>query len=675
MNVNMHVRCVSCFCAVAVVGALLSRPADAREADPLAAGVVQRLLVKRRTPTGSPEGVVAGSFLRRLSESAAIPLARVRRMSGGAEVVQLPRAMTATQAQAIAERLMQDPSVESAEPDRSVRPLVLPSDADYALQWYLQGADSEIAAANLPDAWEYSRGDASVVIAVLDTGLVTHSELDGGRIYPGYDFVSDIFMANDGDGRDADPSDPGDWTNDADVSTHSICAGGSKDSSWHGTVVTGVVAASTNNGIGVAGVNWNSRLLPVRVLGKCGGYLSDVLDGMRWAAGVHDRDLPPNPHPARVLNLSLGAATACTPLVQSAINDALAAGAVIIAAAGNNAGDAAGIAPGNCAGVIAVTALDRTGGRAYYASTGTTVALAAPGGAQAYVNDASGILSLFNTGTTAPLPSPDGDTYSFVQGTSMSAPQVAGAASLMLSVNPLLTPAQVRRKLQATARSFPAGSTCSAALCGAGMLDATRAVQSAANTVPPVAEAGTDQTVVTNDTVALDGTSSVAATPASIAQYSWIQLRGVPVVLADAGSVSPTFVAPAQATTLSFQLTVVDDGNLTAADTVTVEVTAPAGAAHAVAGNVGAGDSRCFIATAAYGTPEAADVRRLRRFRDRYLLTNAVGRAFVRVYYRLSPPFANAVRPYPLLRKLIRVGLIPYVTLARWLTAEPSPVR
>jgi serine protease len=639
------------------------------------AAAIERLIVKRRASSSVRGAVAVTSDVRALSERAAVSLSAVRQMSGGAEVVRLPQAMTATQAQAIAQRLLQDPSVEYAEPDRWVSPFLIPNDPHFSGQWNLHAARSEIAAANLPDAWDLASGASPVVVAVIDTGLLPHADIDPARVLAGYDFVSDVFAANDGNGRDTDPADPGDWVSADEAKAHYGCGTDARDSSWHGTQVAGIVGASSDNGAGVTGVNGSARLLPVRVLGRCGGYMSDVMDGARWAAGVADPNLPANPNPARVLNLSLGAEAACTPLLQSAVDDAIAAGAVIVAAAGNVPGAAAQIAPGNCAGVIAVAALDRTGNKAYYSSSGSTVALSAPGGAQSFVGDASGIVSTSNLSATTPSPTPGGDTYEYVQGTSMSAPHVAGVASLMLALNPALTPAQVRQKLRATARAFPAGSNCTTTTCGAGMLDATVALQSAVNAVAPAANAGTDQAVMGSTTVALTADGSAAATPASIAAYAWVQVSGPSVTLSDPNAAAATFTAPAQGGGLRFQLTVVDDGGLTASDVVEVQVTAAAVGSASANATAAGGDSRCFIATAAYGSPEVADVRRLRRFRDRRLVTNALGRALVATYYRYSPAFADAIRPHPLLRKLVRVGLAPYVTAARWFGDEPEVSR
>jgi len=666
---NRPIR-IACAAALALT-AFAQAFADAPTQTSSAATSIQRLIIKRRPITGARGVAMAPSSLRALSERAAVSLSSVRQMSGGAEVVKLPHAMTAAEAETIAQRLMQDPSVEAAEPDRWVQPLFVPNDPTFSAQWYLHDARSEIASANLPDAWDLIVSVSPVIVAVVDTGLLSHADIDPARVLPGYDFVGDAFAANDGDGRDADPSDPGDWVSADDAKAHSGCGSGAQNSSWHGTHVAGVIGASSNNSIGLSGINGNVKLLPVRVLGRCGGYLSDVLDGARWAAGVADPYLPPNPNPARVLNLSLGAATVCTPLVQGAVNDVIGAGAVLVAAAGNTASSASAIAPGNCAGVVAVAALDRNGGKAYYSSFGSTVALSAPGGAQHYLNDPDGIYVPSNASITAPTASPGGDTYEYVQGTSLSAPQVAGVASMMLAINPALTPEQILQKLQATARPFPAGSDCTTVTCGAGMLDATIAVQSAANTVSPTADAGIDQVATGNAVVALTAERSAAAAPASLARYVWTQVSGPTVAMSNSNGVSATFVAPAQGGNLRFRLTVADDGGLTATDDVNVAVAAATVSSAAASSSAGGGDSRCFIATAAYGSPDIDDVLQLRRFRNQFLLTNPVGRALVTTYYRFSPPFADAIRPYPLLRKLVRIGLVPYVTVARWFSADP----
>jgi len=246
---------------------------------------------------------------------------------------------------------------------------------------------------------------------------------------------------------------------------------------------------------------------------------------------------------------------------------------------------------------------------------------------------------------------------------------------MMLAINPALTPEQILQKLQATARPFPAGSECTTVTCGAGMLDATIAVQSAANTVSPTADAGIDQVATGNAVVALTAERSAAAAPASLARYVWTQVSGPTVAMSNSNGVSATFVAPAQGGNLRFRLTVADDGGLTATDDVNVAVAAATVSSAAASSSAGGGDSRCFIATAAYGSPDIDDVLQLRRFRNQFLLANPVGRALVATYYRFSPAFADAIRPYPLLRKLVRIGLVPYVAVARWFSADPEAAR
>lgn len=648
-------RLITSLCAISI---LVVGPSVAMAAP------VQQLMVKLRDPATARSAMLNRAVLRGLSDKAGLALAHSRRMSGGLQVLRLPRAVSVAEANAVAKQLRGDPTVELVELDRWVEPLVVPNDARYWQQWHFHDMSNEIAAANLPDAWDMTLGTTDLVIAVVDTGFVSHADMDGlNRVLPGYDFVSDSFVANDGDGRDADASDPGNWVVASDIGVLDLCTQ-TGSSSWHGTHVAGTIGAASDNGIGVAGVNWVSKLLPVRVLGKCGGHLSDVLDGARWAAGISIPGAPANSHPARVINMSLGSDTGCSVFVQSMVNDILATGAVIVAAAGNTGSSASGIAPGNCAGVIAVAAHDRNGNRAYYSSTGPTVALSAPGGAQMWINDARGVLSLVNRSLRVPQASPAGDDYAFLQGTSMAAPHVAGVASLMLSLNPSLKPEHVRQKLRATARPFPAGSTCTVGQCGAGMLDAAAALRSAVNASPPMASAGDNVHVEPGTQITLKGLSSAHA-PATVVRHIWTQLSGTPVTLADAETATPSFSSPDWSDTLMFQLTVIDDGGLSSSDTVEVRLGSGVYTASSVSGGEGGGGG-CFIATAAYGSADSAQVTDLRIFRDRRLKPYRLGRFFVAAYYRFSPPLANAIRPYPVLRAMVRAGLAPYVWAARW---------
>ena len=382
----------------------------------------------------------------------------LRSMSGRNQVLKLARFYTKEEAQALAGKLASDPAVEFAEPDLRMVPLMTPNDSYYAQQWDLY---ESVGGINAPAAWDRTTGSTAVTIAVLDTGLRPHADFSG-RTVAGYDFVTDLATANDGDARDPDPSDPGDWGCDGN------------NSSWHGTHVTGTIGAAANNAQGIAGINWVSKIQPVRVLGRCGGYSSDIADAMRWAAGIPVAGAPSNATPARVLNLSLGGSGDCGTSFQNAINDVTARGTVVVVAAGNSNIDASNSAPANCDGVIAVGATTRSGARASYSNFGSRVAISAPG---------SSILSTLNTGTTVPA----ADAYAVYSGTSMATPHVVGVVSLMLSLNPALTPAQIRTMLQASARAFPTntGADCTATVCGAGILDAAAALAAVAPLPPP----------------------------------------------------------------------------------------------------------------------------------------------------------------------------------------------
>ena len=360
-----------------------------------------------------------------------------------------------------------------------MQPLLLPDDPLYASQWNYQSPPSEMGGVNLPPAWTVTTGSASVVAGVIDTGsLPAHPDL-AGRYVGGYDFMSDSTFANDGSARDADPSDPGDWVTAAEASLYGCAA---HNSTFHGAHVAGTIGAATNNATGVSGINWVSKILPLRVLGKCGGFTSDITDAIRWGAGLSVPGVPANANPAWVLNLSLGGYACdsggqncnCGNTTQNAINAAISAGVVVVVAAGNSNRPALESSPANCNGVITVAATGRQGQKAAYSNYGSLVEISAPGGA-----DNEAVLSTINSSATSPASG--SYIYAGYGGTSMAAPHVTGIVSLMLSRNPLLTPAQVMSILQTTARPFPTGTIrdCTTALCGAGIVDAAAALHAA----------------------------------------------------------------------------------------------------------------------------------------------------------------------------------------------------
>lgn len=423
--------------------------------------VTDRIIVKYKTGSAASNlAVMSQAMVRTASDNAGANLRHLRRLSTGAQLMKFDRLQTRAELNAVLSRLQADPEVEYAEADLMMYPMATPSDPRYSEQWHYFESTGGL---NLPSAWDVTQGQG-VVVAVIDTGYRPHADLSA-NLLPGYDMISDTTVAQDGNGRDSDASDPGDYA------PAGACGTGSpaQNSSWHGTHVAGTIAAATNNGIGIAGVAYKAKIVPVRVLGRCGGYTSDIADGMIWAAGGSVSGVPANANPAKVLNLSLGGSGSCSTTQQNAINTARSLGATVVVAAGNSNTNASNASPANCAGVVTVAATNRSGSRSYYSNYGAVVDVAAPGGETQ--TTANGILSTLNSGTSTP----GSDNYAFYQGTSMATPHVAGVAALLYAVKPGITPDEVESTLKSTARSFP--GTCSQ--CGAGIVDATAAVAAA----------------------------------------------------------------------------------------------------------------------------------------------------------------------------------------------------
>ena len=418
--------------------------------------------------------------INRLSSVAGVSLTYVREMSGEAHIFRLP-SMTDTVALArIIEQLTLLTNVAYAEPDYIMRHTLTPNDPLYPQQWHYFGPSTGNYGINLPLAWDLTQELPSVVVAVIDTGITNHIEFQNQTV-PGYDFISEPLIANDGNGRDNDPSDPGDWITAEDKNLDIFKNCGISDSSWHGTHVTGTIGAASNNGIGVAGINWKVKILPVRVLGKCGGYTSDIADGMRWAASLPVTGVPVNANPAKVINLSLGGSGSCSTTYQNAINAINATGATVVVAAGNSNANASTFQPANCNGVITVAATNQNGSKASYSNYGAIIDLSAPGG-----DSLGGILSTLNTGTQGPA----NDAYAFYQGTSMAAPHVSGVASLIYATNSSLQWNQVMQIMQENVTPFPAGGTCTSSICGSGILNAYAALQALKPPETPSAPTG-----------------------------------------------------------------------------------------------------------------------------------------------------------------------------------------
>jgi serine protease len=399
-----------------------------------------------------------------------------RRTSGGELVYQLaPSTVRGMQPQEAQNRVIEaakqfnaKPEVEYAQPNWILQPLKEPNDPRFREQWHYLNNGSEPGASaggiNLPKAWESGTGSSAVVIGVIDTGILPkHPDIVGSpNLGAGYDMISNAFVANDGDGRDSDPSDTG------DAVAAGECGSGTpaRPSSWHGTHVAGTIGVgNTDNGVGMAGVNWKVTVLPIRVLGKCGGTILDINDAIRWAAGLPVPGIPNNPRPARVINLSLGGGIPCSnsPATQSAINDAMAAGTLVVAAAGNDAQEAGNYTPAGCDNVVTVAASDARGHLARYSNFGPQVEIMAPGGDRERDDNGDGnpdgVLSTVNGG------------YEYYNGTSMATPHAAGVAALLLAAEPALTPAQLLSRLQE--RAIPRSDTECPKPCGAGLLNAS----------------------------------------------------------------------------------------------------------------------------------------------------------------------------------------------------------
>ncbi|MES2957249.1 MAG: S8 family serine peptidase [Pseudomonadota bacterium] len=513
--------------------ALAREQAQARDAgmQEREAGRWQRLLADLRSD---------GAVLRELPQWAhAAP--RRDPVGASAQLLRFAQPLSTEQAERVAARLAARPEVAwvalNTRERRQATAGNAPSDPYFpgtAGQWWLQpvqgsnGSAIESRLRGVPgflSAWQgSSTGSAAAVVAVIDSGITCHPDLGnsgpgciGGAILPGYDFVGDSVYANDGDGRDADPRDPGDWVSQADRNADPVRYGDCdvEDSSWHGTIIAGVVAAQTDNNLGAAAINWHGRVLPVRVAGKCGADVVDIVEGMRWAAGLAAckrsngaggcaEFAPANPNPARIVNISFGGSAVCGALYQQALDELRAApggGAVVVAAAGN--GWSAPSRPANCQRVIGVGALNRDGFKTNYSNFGAALTLSTVGGDDndgawgALLGD-SGVLTIGNGGLTAPADCTQVgiNCYYYHFGSSFSAPVVAGAVSLMLSVNPALSLVEIEQGLVRSARPHvtsgvagfdqcsadnPGRCVCTTSTCGAGILDATQALLYAAS--------------------------------------------------------------------------------------------------------------------------------------------------------------------------------------------------
>lgn len=609
---RIHAAAAAALCAI--LGLTASLPARAQEAN-------ARVIVQFKADSGLLRKQVQAAGERHASQALALGQRVGLALTAGAGVsdrshVVFARGMSS---QALADRLARESDVEFAVPVHRKRFVAVPNDPRYTTvagngpasgQWYLRTPSNTpggvMAAINAEAAWDITTGSSSIVVAVLDTGITSHPDLNA-NVLPGYDMISEDaggpLTANDGNGRDADASDPGDWITLQETSTPgglfegcSEDAAGNpvaSDSSWHGTQTAGLIGALTANSIGMASVGRTVRILPVRVLGKCGGYDPDILAGMRWAAGISVPGVPDNPNPAKVINMSLGGGAACSPAYVAAVNEIVARGVTIVASAGNSAGGAVS-EPASCNGVVGVAGLRHIGTKVGFSDLGTQISVSAPGGN--CVNDTGACLYPILTTTDSGLTTPAGATYSdafnISVGTSFSAPLVAGTAALMASVNAAIAPTDVRSLLRTTARPFPktgaeAGTPvctaptatdqfecyCTTSTCGAGMLDARAAVAAAMGFIADIAATPTSPRV--DVAMTLSGAGSTAAAGRTISSYTWS--------IADAGATGATLsattgpnvsVTSSATGTFTVTLTLTDSSNATTSVTRAFDVTA-----------------------------------------------------------------------------------------------------
>lgn len=442
---------------------------------------------------------------------AGLTVKQLRKLAIGAQLMRTSRRLTVGEATTLMQQIASDPAVIHVEVDAmmqavrdissstTISPDALfagaPNDPYFAnYQWHFKNAAAGApGGANAAAAWSVADGTGETV-AVLDTGVTAHPDLDESLAAAGYDFIIDALVSGrDTDGRVPGGYDPGDWTTgDEYLASNGGCVDADNppaNSSWHGTHVSGTVAELTNNALGMAGVAGSARVLPVRVLGHCGGYTSDIADGIVWAAGGHVDGVPDNQHPARVINMSLGGGGACkaTDVSGRAIADALARGTTVVVAAGNSNADVAKYSPASCPGAIAVASNGITGKRAFYSNYGSAVGISAPGGG-IYPNDGSSgtpanptgfVWSAINTGTTVPA----NPSYGGYAGTSQATPHVSGTIALILGAEqdagmPHSTPAEIKSILSSSARPFPVSEDHP---IGVGIVDAAAAVNLAIN--------------------------------------------------------------------------------------------------------------------------------------------------------------------------------------------------
>jgi len=611
--------------------AVASDPAEQRilvklRPNAAAAAHVQALSIQSLSVKSGASATGVNGTMQALATRASLTFKQSREITNGLHLLKV-QPSGGEPIEATLARLRADASVESAEIDQRRFPHALPNDPLFTGQWYEQA--TQPAGIDAVTAWDTTTGRSEVVIAELDTGVrYDHPDLlaasANGRLLLGYDFVSDPTIANDGDGRDADASDPGDWITTADAATTAFSGCTVENSSWHGTRVAGILGALSNNATGITGITWQPKILPVRVLGKCGGVDSDILDAMRWAAGLHVTGVPDNANPAQIINMSLGGQGACSSAEQTVISEVVAAGVTVVISAGNEGGPVD--SPANCVGVAGIAGIRQVGTKVGFSSLGPQVALSSPAGNCVNASGAClfSIDTSINNGTTTPGTNGYTDQMNPNLGTSFSSPIVAGIAGLMTSVNANLRPAQLIARLKEGAKPFPVSSdatvpnchvpasstdlqtaecNCTTTTCGAGMANAPGALKAA---LRPIAAVAVPLTVSAGQNVMLAGTGSAAACGHTITTYAWTNVGSATNPIQNANMATATVVAPSTGS-ITVRLTVTDDAGHTDTADVVVSSTSATTSAPANA-NSGKCPAAALPVTVAV-TPATASVQ------------------------------------------------------------------
>jgi serine protease len=571
--------------------------------------VVKSIQIRAQTQSVSIEQAnTSDADAAGLAMRAGLSMAKSQQITPSMHVLFLQKTIYGADVEATLKKLRADPAVLFADVDeRRYAHSIPPNDPLYVPtagatgQWFMGTPSSatimlgtppvasmDLSATDAVSAWAITTGSSGTVIADVDTGVrFDHPDLlragFGGRLLPGYDFVGQDYnpktgaplgtflIANDGDGWDPDPSDPGDWITSTDLMNSlfppASCGdpnnnNGPVDSSWHGTRVMGILGAITNNNVGIAGMTWNPYLLPVRALGKCGGYDSDIIAGVQWAAGLTVTGVPDNPYPADIINLSLGSSGTCPSGYKNLINTLTTMNVLVVVSAGNATGPVD--VPGNCPGVLAVVGLRNVGTKVGYSSLGPEAGIAAPAGN--CVQTSGACLRSIDTTTNFGLTTPGANGYTDQThsnlGTSFSAPIVSGIAALMRAVNANLTPPQLIARIQSSASPFPQpaglpqcptlasdGSgqcACVPGQCGAGMVNALSAVNAAFNPIGVITASGNTM---------FDASTSVAACNLTIGSYAWSASGGISIT---SGAAAPQVTVASNGTVGTLTLTVTD---------------------------------------------------------------------------------------------------------------------